>query len=39
MFQPDTLKGRAIFLSGGGSGLGKSMALYFASVGARMFLI
>ena len=39
MFQPDTLKGRAIFLSGGGSGLGKSMALYFASLGARMFLI
>jgi NAD(P)-dependent dehydrogenase (short-subunit alcohol dehydrogenase family) len=32
-------KGRAIFLSGGGSGLGRSMALHFASLGARMFLI
>jgi NAD(P)-dependent dehydrogenase (short-subunit alcohol dehydrogenase family) len=32
------LKGRAIFLSGGGTGLGKSMALRFASLGARMFL-
>lgn len=39
MFQPDTLKGRAIFLSGGGSGLGKSMALRFARLGARMFLV
>jgi NAD(P)-dependent dehydrogenase (short-subunit alcohol dehydrogenase family) len=32
-------KGRAIFLSGGGSGLGRSMALHFASLGARMFLV
>jgi NAD(P)-dependent dehydrogenase (short-subunit alcohol dehydrogenase family) len=39
VFQPDLLKGRAIFLSGGGSGLGRSMALYFASLGARMFLV
>jgi len=39
MFQPDTLKGRAIFLSGGGSGLGKSMALRFASLGARIFVV
>jgi len=39
MFQPNTLKDRAIFLSGGGSGLGKSMALHFASLGARMFLV
>ena len=39
MFQQDMLKGRAIFLSGGGSGLGRSMALYFASLGARMFLV
>jgi NAD(P)-dependent dehydrogenase (short-subunit alcohol dehydrogenase family) len=33
------LKGRAIFLSGGGSGLGRSMALHFATLGARMFLV
>ena len=39
MFQPDMLKGRAIFLSGGGSGLGKSMALRFASLGARIFVV
>jgi NAD(P)-dependent dehydrogenase (short-subunit alcohol dehydrogenase family) len=39
MFQPDTLQGRAIFLSGGGSGLGKSMALRFASLGARIFVV
>jgi NAD(P)-dependent dehydrogenase (short-subunit alcohol dehydrogenase family) len=39
MFKPDLLKDRAIFLSGGGSGLGRSMALYFASLGAKMFLI
>ncbi len=38
MFQPDLLKGRAIFLTGGGSGLGRSMALHFAGLGARMFL-
>jgi len=39
MFQPDLLKDRAIFLSGGGSGLGRSMSLHFASLGAKMFLI
>src|SRR5215467_4874435 len=39
MFQPNLLKHRAIFLSGGGSGLGRSMALHFASLGARMFVI
>ena len=39
MFQKDLLKGRAIFLSGGGSGLGRSMTLYFASLGANMFII
>src|ERR1700688_2283151 len=33
------LKGRAIFLSGGGTGLGRSMALHFAVLGARMFLV
>jgi len=39
MFQPDLLKGRAIFLTGGGTGLGRSMALRFAGLGARMFLV
>ena len=39
MFQADLLKDRAIFLTGGGTGLGKSMALRFAELGARMFLV
>jgi NAD(P)-dependent dehydrogenase (short-subunit alcohol dehydrogenase family) len=33
------LKGRAIFLTGGGTGLGRSMALRFAMLGARVFLV
>jgi len=32
-------KGRAIFLTGGGTGLGRSMALQFASLGARLFIV
>lgn len=39
MFSSDLLKGRAIFLSGGGSGLGRSMAIAFTKLGARLFLI
>jgi NAD(P)-dependent dehydrogenase (short-subunit alcohol dehydrogenase family) len=39
MFQTDLLQGRSIFLSGGGTGLGRAMALRFASLGARMFVI
>src|SRR6202171_4122577 len=39
MFQENLLKGRAIFLTGGGSGLGRSMALRFAELGARMFVV
>jgi len=39
MFQPGMFKGRAIFISGGGSGLGRSMALYFATLGAKIFII
>jgi NAD(P)-dependent dehydrogenase (short-subunit alcohol dehydrogenase family) len=39
MFQPELLKDRAIFLTGGGTGLGRSMALHFAKLGARLFLI
>jgi len=39
VFQADLLKGRAIFITGGGTGLGRSMALRFAELGARMFLV
>ena len=39
MFQSNLLKGRAIFLTGGGTGLGRSMALHFAKLGARLFII
>jgi len=39
VFQKDLLKDRAIFISGGGSGLGRSMALSFSALGARMFLV
>ena len=38
MFQKNLLEKRAIFLTGGGTGLGRSMALRFAALGARMFL-
>jgi NAD(P)-dependent dehydrogenase (short-subunit alcohol dehydrogenase family) len=38
LFEKNLLKGRAIFLTGGGSGLGRSMALHFASLGARVFI-
>jgi NAD(P)-dependent dehydrogenase (short-subunit alcohol dehydrogenase family) len=39
VFQQDLLKDRAIFITGGGTGLGRSMALRFAELGARMFLV
>jgi NAD(P)-dependent dehydrogenase (short-subunit alcohol dehydrogenase family) len=39
MFQPDLLKARTIFLTGGGSGLGRSMAIAFSTLGARLFLV
>lgn len=39
MFEKTLLKERAIFLTGGGSGLGRSMALRFAELGARLFLV
>ncbi len=37
MFDNRMFQDRAIFLTGGGTGLGRSMALHFASLGARMF--
>jgi NAD(P)-dependent dehydrogenase (short-subunit alcohol dehydrogenase family) len=39
MFQADLLKERTIFINGGGTGLGRSMALRFAELGAKLFLI
>ncbi len=36
MFTPDTLTGKSILVTGGGSGLGLSMAKGFASVGANV---
>jgi len=39
VFKEDLLKSQAIFLTGGGTGLGRSMALRFAGLGARMFLV
>jgi NAD(P)-dependent dehydrogenase (short-subunit alcohol dehydrogenase family) len=39
VFKEDLLKGQAIFITGGGTGLGRSMALRFAGLGARIFLV
>ncbi len=39
MFQADLLKGRTILVTGGGTGLGRSMALRFAELGASLFLV
>jgi NAD(P)-dependent dehydrogenase (short-subunit alcohol dehydrogenase family) len=39
MFQKDLLKDRAIFITGGGSGLGRSMALRFSELGAHLFIV
>ena len=39
MFQSNLLKGRTILVTGGGTGLGRSMALRFAELGANLFLI
>lgn len=38
MFQADTLKGKTILITGGGSGLGLSMATAFAKVGADVVI-
>lgn len=39
MFQADLLKGRTILITGGGTGLGRAMALRFAELGASLFLL
>ncbi|MBZ5703142.1 MAG: SDR family oxidoreductase [Acidobacteriia bacterium] len=39
MFKEEMLKGRAIFITGGGTGLGKSMALRLAGLGAQLFVV
>lgn len=39
MFQSDLLKNRTVFITGGGTGLGRSMALRFAELGANLFLM
>jgi NAD(P)-dependent dehydrogenase (short-subunit alcohol dehydrogenase family) len=39
MFQQDMMKGRAVFITGGGTGLGRSMALRLAGLGAKLFLV
>ena len=39
MFQSDLLKDRTILITGGGTGLGRSMALRLAELGAKIFLV
>jgi NAD(P)-dependent dehydrogenase (short-subunit alcohol dehydrogenase family) len=38
VFQSDLLAGRAVFITGGGSGLGRAMAFRLAELGAKVFL-
>lgn len=39
MYAKDLLAGRTILITGGGTGLGRAMALRMAELGARMFLV
>jgi NAD(P)-dependent dehydrogenase (short-subunit alcohol dehydrogenase family) len=39
MYEKNLLAGRTIFLTGGGTGLGRSMALRMAGLGAKLFLV
>ncbi len=38
MLQPDALKGKTILVTGGGTGLGKSMGTYFSELGANLII-
>jgi len=38
MFQPDLLAGKRILITGGGTGLGKSMAEHLLQLGARIVI-
>ena len=38
MYQAELLRGQTILITGGGTGLGRSMALRFAELGANLFL-
>ena len=38
MFQPNLLKGKNVLITGGGTGLGKSMGLRFAELGANLII-
>jgi NAD(P)-dependent dehydrogenase (short-subunit alcohol dehydrogenase family) len=38
MLKPDALKGRTIIVTGGGTGLGKSMGKYFLELGANLVI-
>ncbi len=39
MLQPNALKGKTILVTGGGSGLGKSMTRYFSELGANTIIV
>ena len=38
MFKDDVFKGKVIIVTGGGTGLGKSMAPYFSKLGASVMI-
>ncbi len=38
MFKDDVFKGKVIIVTGGGTGLGKSMATYFSKLGASVMI-